>query len=308
MPAKESSGRHAFLVAAGILLSRLMGLLRQRVFNHYFGLSDAADAFTAALRVPNFLQNLFGEGVLSASFIPVYARLLADQDDEEADRLAGAIGAILALGSALVVAAGVIATPWLMWAIAPGYHGAKRDMVILLARILFPGTGLLVCSAWCLGILNSHRKFFLSYTAPVVWNLTMVATLLLYRGRDLDSLAIKLAWGTVLGCALQFGVQVPSVLRLVPRLRLRIDTTSPQTRDVIRNFGPVALSRGVMQVSAYIDQALASLLGQGAMTAMTNAPPSVKTDWSAKVNPGGRSLVELGMRQLGNHRPGYGTE
>ena len=271
MADKESTGRHAFLVGAGILISRLVGLLRQRVFNHYFGLTDQADAFAAALRVPNFLQNLFGEGVLSASFIPVYARLLAEKDDEEADRVAGAIGAILALGSAVVVLAGVIATPYLMWAIAPGYHGAKREMVIHLARILFPGTGLLVCSAWCLGILNSHRKFFLSYTAPVVWNLAMITTIVLYRGDDLDHLAVKLAWGTVLGCALQFAVQVPAVLRLVPRLRLKPAIASPHAREVLRNFGPVALSRGVMQVSAYIDQALASLLGEGAMTAMTNA-------------------------------------
>ncbi len=75
---RESTGRHAFLVAAGILLSRVIGLVRQRYFNRYFGLSDAADAFNAAFRIPNFLQNLFGEGVLSASFIPVYARLLAE--------------------------------------------------------------------------------------------------------------------------------------------------------------------------------------------------------------------------------------
>jgi len=271
MAGKGGTGRHAFLVAAGILLSRLMGLLRQRVFNHYFGLSDAADAFTAALRVPNFLQNLFGEGVLSASFIPIYARLLADREDAEADRVAGAIGSILALGSAVVVAIGMLATPYLMWAIAYGYSGAKREMVIHLARILFPGTGLLVCSAWCLGILNSHRKFFLSYTAPVVWNLAMIATILLYRGDNLDSLAVKLAWGTVLGCALQFAVQLPVVLRLAPRLRLRPETTSPHVREVLRNFVPVALSRGVMQVSAYIDQGLASLLPMGAMTAMTNA-------------------------------------
>ena len=84
-------------MAAGILISRIVGLVRQRVFSHYFGQFDAADAFYAAFRVPNFLQNLFGEGVLSASFIPVYARLLAEGDDEEASRVAGAVGALLAL-------------------------------------------------------------------------------------------------------------------------------------------------------------------------------------------------------------------
>src|SRR5262249_2082197 len=156
--------------ATGILFSRLSGLLRQRVLLHYFGTSDAADAFNAALRIPNFLQNLFGEGVLSASFIPIYARLLAEDKREDADRVASPIGAILALGSSLAVLAGIAATPYLMWAIAPGYRGEKRDLIVLLARILFPGTALLVCSAWCLGILNSHRKLFLSYTAPIVWN------------------------------------------------------------------------------------------------------------------------------------------
>ena len=79
--------------------------MRQRVFSQYFGLSDAADAFTAAFRIPNFLQNLFGEGVLSASFIPVYARLLAEGDEEEAGRVAGAVAAILALTTSLLVLA-----------------------------------------------------------------------------------------------------------------------------------------------------------------------------------------------------------
>src|SRR5215467_12543483 len=101
--AKESTGRHAFLVAAGILISRLVGLVRQGVFAKYFGLSNAGDAFTAAFRVPNLLQNLFGEGVLSASFIPVYAKLLAQDDEQESGRVAGAVGAILALVSSLLV-------------------------------------------------------------------------------------------------------------------------------------------------------------------------------------------------------------
>src|SRR3954452_17320731 len=100
---------HAFLVAAGILLSRIMGLVRERVFAHYLGNSIAAAAFKAALRIPNFLQNLFGEGVLSASFIPIYARLLAEDKEEEADRVAGAIFGILSLIVGLLVAGGVLA-------------------------------------------------------------------------------------------------------------------------------------------------------------------------------------------------------
>ena len=108
--------------------------------------------------------------MLSASFIPVYARLLAEGDEEEAGRVAGAVGAILALATSVLVLVGVLLTPYLIWVIAPGFEGAKRELTIRLVRILFPGAGLLVFSAWCLGILNSHRKFFLSYTAPVIWN------------------------------------------------------------------------------------------------------------------------------------------
>jgi putative peptidoglycan lipid II flippase len=268
---RESTGRHAFMVAAGILLSRIAGLVRQRVFSHYFGLLDEADAFNAAVRVPNFLQNLFGEGVLSASFIPVYARLLAEGEDEEADGVAGAVGAILAMSTSAIVLLGVVAAPYLMWAIAPGYHGPKRELTTLLVRILFPGAGLLVCSAWCLGILNSHRKFFLSYTAPVVWNLAMIGTILAFRDSNLHDLAVKLAWGTVLGCALQFAVQMPMVLRLTGKLRLRPAMHSAHVREVLRNFAPVAVSRGVVNISAFVDQALASLVGKGAMAAMTTA-------------------------------------
>ncbi|MCX6633087.1 MAG: murein biosynthesis integral membrane protein MurJ [Candidatus Solibacter sp.] len=269
--AKESTGHHAFLVAAGILLSRMMGLVRQRVFSRYFGLLDEADAFSSALRVPNFLQNLFGEGVLSASFIPVYARLLAEGDDEEADRVAGAVGAILALSSTVIVLLGILATPYLMWAIAPGFDDAKRDLTVLLVRILFPGAGILVCSAWCLGILNSHRRFFLSYTAPVVWNLAMIATMVAFRHSALRDLAVALAWGTGLGCVLQFAVQIPLVLRLTRNLRLRPEMHSAHVREVLTNFLPVAASRGVVQISAYVDQSLASLVSKGAVAAMGNA-------------------------------------
>ena len=92
-----ASRSSAFTVSAGILLSKIIGLVRERVFAHYFGNSYAADAFRGAFRIPNFLQKLFGEGVLSASFIPVYARLRAEERHEEAAQLAEAIFAILFL-------------------------------------------------------------------------------------------------------------------------------------------------------------------------------------------------------------------
>ncbi|HSV33725.1 MAG TPA: lipid II flippase MurJ, partial [Pyrinomonadaceae bacterium] len=175
--AGESTGKSAFLVGAGILISRIIGVIRQRVFAHYLGISDAAGAFNAAFKIPNFLQNIFGEGALSASFIPVYAKLLAEGDEKEASRVADAILTLLALVTSVIVAVGILITPYIITVIAPGFTGPTRELTIRLVRVFFPGAGLLVMSAWCLGVLNSHRRFFLSYTAPVAWNVAIIFTL-----------------------------------------------------------------------------------------------------------------------------------
>src|SRR5207247_1133951 len=155
-----------------------------------------------------------GEGALSASLIPVYVSLLKKGPQREADRVAGAVGALLAAVVAALVLIGLVATPLLTTALAPGFTGAKRDLTIAIVRILFPGAGLLVMSAWCLGVLNSHHRFFLSYTAPVMWNAAMIITLLLYGHSTLPQLAIVLAWVSVAGSALQFAVRLPAVLCL----------------------------------------------------------------------------------------------
>jgi putative peptidoglycan lipid II flippase len=262
----------AALVAVGILCSRLAGLVRQRVFAHYFGLTAPADAFSAALRIPNFLNNLFGEGALSASFIPVYASLLAGGDDDAADRVAGAVASLLALLVGIVVAAGILATPLLIDLIAPGFTGTTRELTIHLVRILFPAVGLTVMSAWCLGVLNSHRRFLLSYTAPVVWNAAMIATMVAFgNGTALPRLAELLAWGSVAGSALMVVVQLPFVWNVAPRLKFAFDAQSEHVRTVARNFAPVFVSRGVVQLSGYIDTLLATLVSTGATTALANA-------------------------------------
>jgi putative peptidoglycan lipid II flippase len=260
-------------VALGILCSRLAGFIRQRVFAHYFGQeSAAADAFNAAFRIPNLLQNLFGEGALSGSFIPVYASSVARGDTRHAVHVAGAVAAILGVVTSVLVLLGVLGAPLLVRLIAPGFTGDTRELTTVLVRILFPGAGLLVLSAWCLGILNSHHRFLLSYAAPVMWNAAMIAALLAFgAGAPLPELAVYLAWGSVAGSALQFAVQVPAVLTLVPGLRLSLRGTSSDVHGVIRNFGPVAMSRGVVQISAFVDTLIASKIAQGAVSALANA-------------------------------------
>src|SRR5215471_15266808 len=218
-------GGFAGTVATGILLSRLVGLVRQRVLAHHLGLSAAADAFNAAFRIPNFLQNLLG----------------------------------------------VVATPWLIDAIAPGFEGEKRELTIRLVRILFPGAALLVASAWCLGVLNSHRKFFLSYTAPVLWNIAMIVGMIAFGRHTQNSLVVLTAWTSVVGSALQVAVQLPTVFKLLGGLGLSLAHPSENVRTVIRNFFPVFISRGVVQISAYIDAFLASWLPDGGVAALAYA-------------------------------------
>jgi putative peptidoglycan lipid II flippase len=225
------------------------------------------------LRIPNYLQNLFGEGALSASFIPVYAKLLAQGDEQEAGRVAGAVFALLALLVSVLVLLGIFAAPWLVGVIAFGFEGEKRELTIKIVRILFPGAGLLALSAWCLGVLNSHKRFFLSYVSPVLWNLAIIAALVVFGGSHasagrLSEVALLAAWGSVAGSALQFLIQLPTVLRLARHLRVRLDTRAEGVRTALRNFLPAFIGRGVVQISAFCDEAIASLLPDGAISAM----------------------------------------
>jgi putative peptidoglycan lipid II flippase len=239
------------------------------VLAHFLGNSEAADAFYAALKIPNFPQNLLGEGVLSASFIPVYANLIARGESEKANRVAGAIFSLLSLMICVIVMLGIWGTPLFIDLVAPGFEGEKRALTITLVRIIFPSVGFLVLSAWCLGILNSHHKFFLSYVAPVIWNGAVIAVLFYFRHETVQSqVAVHAAWGLVLGAVLQFLLQLPTTLKLVPDFKFTLGLQLEAVREIAKNFVPIVISRGVVQLSGYVDSILASFLPGGAVAAL----------------------------------------
>lgn len=185
--------------------------------------------------------------------------------------MARAVLAVLALVTAVVVLLGVLAAPWLVDVLAPGFTGGKRELTIQLVRILFPGVGVLVLSAWCLGVLNSHGRFLLSYSAPVAWNLVIIgAALAAGASRAPGELVVVIAWAAVAGSLLQLGVQLPGVRRVldVPGV---LGAPAEGVRLVARNFGPSVLSRGVLQISAWVDMLIATLLGSGAAAALATA-------------------------------------
>lgn len=267
--APARTGRSAMVVGAAILLTRLVGLVRQRVFAHFFGDSWIADAFTAALRLPNITQNLLGEGTLSASFIPVYAGSLGRGEIPRAQAFARAALGLLATAALAISVAGVLAAPLLTDALVPGFTGDKHELAVHLVRIFFPMTGLLALSAWCLGVLNSHRRFFLPYSAPILWSVAQIAALLLGSRHAAGArLAVWMAYGALIGGALQLAVQLPQCRRLLGAVRPTREWGTDDVRQATRALGPVVLGRGIVQLSALFDTFLASLLPTGANAAL----------------------------------------
>lgn len=243
-------------------MARVLGFVRERVFAHYFGNSATAGAFRAALRIPNVIRNLLGEGTLSASFIPVYAGMIERGETENARRLAGTIASLLVLLTGMAAVAGILLAPVITSAVAPGFSGPTRELTVTLVKILFPMSGIMILAAWCLGVLNTHRRFFLSYSAPALWNIAQIGTLIalgsMLAGADL---AVALAFGAVGGSVLQLAAQLPSALRLAGRVSWSLSLETPGVRRVIRAWAPVVFGAGVVQISGIIDTQLASLLG-----------------------------------------------
>lgn len=278
--------------AAGIGLSRVLGLVREILIGATLGVTPAAEAFRVAMRIPNIVQNLLGEGSLSASFIPVYARLIEDRQEAEARRVAGGVLGLLTAAIVIVVALIVLfAGPIigvLGWGIA---DDATRDKAVQLTRITAVGIGLLGISAWCLGILNSHRQYFLSYAAPALWNLAQIVTLAVAAVvvsqrstpdapgeaaaanlSNANDIATWLAIAVLIGSVLQVAVQIPRVRVLTqgvtPHLR-----RDGEVRTVLRRFGPAVGARGVVQISSFLDIFLATFLVQGGLATLGLVTP-----------------------------------
>jgi putative peptidoglycan lipid II flippase len=259
-------------VGAGIIVTRVLGFVRERLVAHFFGTGIAADAYGAALRIPNVIRNLPGDGTLSASFIPVYAGMIERGETEEAQRLSSVMASILVLLTAVAALLGIVLAPVITDFAAPGFTGRQRELTVILVRIMFPMSGALILSAWCLGILNTHRRFFLAYAAPAMWNIAQIATLVgfgAYLGGA--NLVVALAWGAVAGAVLQIVVQLPTVLRIVKRVSWGLDWEATGVRQVVRAWIPVVVGAGIVQISSIIDTQLASLLGAGAVATLRYA-------------------------------------
>jgi putative peptidoglycan lipid II flippase len=194
---------------------------------------------------------------------------------------------------------GIFAADPIVTIFATGFEGLRHELTVQAVRIIFPMTGVLVLSAWALGVLNSHRHFFVPYVAPVLWNAAMIGTLVFFGGRlELGDLTIALAWGALAGGVLQFAVQLPAVLRLERELKIRWDTQLEGVRTAVANAGPAIAGRGVVQLSAYVDMWLAAILAEGAVAALGYA----QTIYMLPVSLFGISVAAAELPELARNR------
>lgn len=262
--------RGATSVGAGILLSRVTGLARDVSIAGFLGTTLLADAYWAAIKIPNIIRNLLGEGTLSAAFVPVYSETLEKRgrDDPQVTRLAASVLGLVLSTAALLSALGVLLAPWITSAILVGADPDATRLTTQLVRILFPMSGVLIVGAWCLGVLNSHGRFFLPFVAPTLWNLAQVAGLFIAHWLGSERLAHALAWSALAGSLLQVGIQLPTARRLAGALRPRAGWSWEPVRRVARNTLPVISSQGIFQISSLVDISLATLVGLSAMSAL----------------------------------------
>lgn len=258
--------------AIAIGLSRATGVVRTTLTTNFLGIGAVGDAFAAAMRIPNMLVNLLGEGTLNAAFVPTYSAA-SGQDRQVAGRLAGAIATFLLAITAATVLIGVFAARPLTRLIAWGFVDERFELTVKLLRITVIGSGLAVLSAWCVAVLVSQRRLFIAYVAPVLWNATQIGVLVGVglAGFNLTSRATALAWAVTAGAVAQLLLLALAVRRAEPALKLNWRWRGTSERVVLRRLGPAVLGRGALQLSAFVDLALASLLAVGATAAIAAA-------------------------------------
>lgn len=263
--------RSAAIVSSGTAVSRVLGLVREMLMAWFFGTSLAKSAFDVAFRIPNMFRCLFGEGALSAAFVPVFTESLEKEGAEDARRLAGAAFTLLAAVLAALVGAGVLlATAALHFLDL----GERMTAVLPLLRIMLPYTFFICLVALCMGMLNACHHFLLPAFTPVILNLVWILFLLVVCpmfGGTPEQQIYGAAWGTFVAGLAQLAVQVPAILRvgLWPRFSLRWN--DPRVRQVLTLMAPATLGMGVHQVNLVLGGLMALWAGTWAPAALTYA-------------------------------------
>jgi putative peptidoglycan lipid II flippase len=312
--------RSTALFSLATLLSRVVGLFREVVVRRYFGIEGPINTFTVAFQVPNLVRALVADSALSAAFVPIFSELLEKGDRARAWRVASTIFWLMLLGLGGITALFMLLAPWVMRPF--GYDGAEQDLVVGLARVLFPIVVLLGLSGVVVGILNSYEQFTVPALTPVLWNLAIIGALVVGVPRtDSESAALYVyAGGVVAGTLIQLLVPIPWLRGLDGRLRVAIDVRDPAVKRVFALMIPVTLGIGLINfnllvdtffAARYIDPLLAPsaidaafriyMLPQGifAVAVATVLFPALSRLAARADTDGFRETISSGLRQIG---------
>ncbi len=260
--------RSAAVVGACTGISRVLGLLRNVLMAAYFGTSLAQSAFVVAFCVPNLFRRLFGEGALSAAFVPVFSDVLHKEGRASAWKLAGAVLGLLMTVLSAMVALVVVGIGWYLHVIG---GSGKTIMILRLTQIMFPYMLFICAVALCMAILNSFRHFLVPALTPVLLNLVWMGALLFVcplAGPSANERVVVLAWCVLAAGVIQFLAQIPALMRYGFRFRFSSPWGDPRVRRVLVLMGPAAIGMGVFQINVIVDKLLAILVGSWAPAAM----------------------------------------
>lgn len=251
----------AIILGAASLASRLLGLVRDRVLAHYFGAGNLIDAYYAAFKIPDLVYTLLIIGALSAGFIPVFTKLYLKKKHESwqlTNNIINILGFLLIFISAILI----IITPLLIPLVAPGFTGEKRNLTILLTRIMFLSPILLGFSAVVGGVLQSLKNFFIYSLSPIMYNLGIIvgATVLVPLFGPAG-----LAWGVVLGAFLHLSVQLPSLWRAGFHYSFIFNWKDKSLRLIGKLMVPRTLGLAAAQINLIVITAIASTLAAGSV-------------------------------------------
>lgn len=258
----------AGIIMAAMVLSRIIGYVRDMVIYARFGQNNLTDAYNAAFSIPDFLYYLLVGGALSSAFIPVFSGYIATQKDEDGWRVASTIFNTVVILMLLGIALGVTFAPALIRILVPGFSEANILLTVQMTRIMFMQTFFMALNGISMGILNSYHNFFAPALGSVVYNLGIIVIGLLLSPR-LGIVGFSV--GVVVGAALNFAIQLPALLKIGLRYHPVIDLNHPGVRKIGALIIPVFIGLSVTHFNLFVNQNLGSSLPEGMISALRAA-------------------------------------
>jgi putative peptidoglycan lipid II flippase len=292
----------AGVVGAATLLSRIFGFVRDMVIAWFFGAGLAADAFFVAFRIPNLLRRLFAEGSLTVSFVPIFTEYLTKRGRKEAFELAGSVLRILSVILVVVSVVGILAAPFIIRIIAPGFtvSSEKFEITVLLTRLMFPYIFFIALVALCMGILNALGHFAAPALAPVFLNLAMIASVF-GLAPFFERPVIGLAVGVLIGGALQLALQVPFLLKKGFFFWRKFPWYHPAVKRIGKLMTPAVFGSAVYQINILVGTLLASLLSEGSISYLYYADRLVQFPLGIFAIAVGTAVLPSLSRQAASH-------